>query len=132
MEAIRILIAFISHLKFKLFRMDVKSAFMNGYLKEEVFVKQPPGFECHEHPEHVNTYGNYRIKKQLMTLQSVRRMMLIFAKLVREPGSRDSGNAYLALTNTALLEDLGEKEVIENMLSIATKGCPVGSLCLVV
>ncbi|XP_019252768.1 PREDICTED: uncharacterized protein LOC109231565 [Nicotiana attenuata] len=33
--------------------MDVKSAFQNGYLKEEVFVKQPPGFDCHEHPKHV-------------------------------------------------------------------------------
>ncbi|XP_075077380.1 uncharacterized protein LOC142164102 [Nicotiana tabacum] len=53
MEVIRILIAFASHMEFKLFQKDVKSAFMNGYLKEEVFVKQPPGFECHEHPEHV-------------------------------------------------------------------------------
>ncbi|XP_059285653.1 uncharacterized mitochondrial protein AtMg00820-like [Lycium ferocissimum] len=50
MEAIRILIAFASHIKFKLFQMDMKSAFLNGYLKEEVFVKQPPSFESHEHP----------------------------------------------------------------------------------
>nr|XP_009768742.1 PREDICTED: uncharacterized protein LOC104219717 [Nicotiana sylvestris] len=53
MEAIRILIAFASHMEFKLLRMDIKSAFLNGYLKEEVFIKQPPGFECHEHHEHV-------------------------------------------------------------------------------
>nr|XP_009759031.1 PREDICTED: uncharacterized protein LOC104211643 [Nicotiana sylvestris] len=33
--------------------MDVKSAFLNRYLKEEAFVKQPSGFECHEHPEYV-------------------------------------------------------------------------------
>ncbi|XP_070049668.1 uncharacterized mitochondrial protein AtMg00820-like [Nicotiana tomentosiformis] len=39
MEAIRILIAFTSHMEFKLFQMNVKSAFLNGYLKEEVFVK---------------------------------------------------------------------------------------------
>ncbi|XP_060170433.1 uncharacterized mitochondrial protein AtMg00820-like [Lycium barbarum] len=35
MEAISILIAFASHMEFKLFQMDVKSAFLNGYLKEE-------------------------------------------------------------------------------------------------
>ncbi|XP_075098043.1 uncharacterized protein LOC142175357 [Nicotiana tabacum] len=53
MEAIRILITFASHMEFTLFQMDIKCAFLNGYLKEEVYVKQPPGFECHEHPEHV-------------------------------------------------------------------------------
>ncbi|XP_070025485.1 uncharacterized protein [Nicotiana sylvestris] len=42
MEAIRILITFASHMKFTLFQMDVKSVFMNGLLKEEVYVKQPP------------------------------------------------------------------------------------------
>ena len=37
-EAIRILIAFVAHMEFKLHRMDVKSTFLNGYLKEEVYV----------------------------------------------------------------------------------------------
>ena len=44
-EAIRILIAFAAHMEIKLYQMDVKSAFLNGYLKEEVYVMQPPGFE---------------------------------------------------------------------------------------
>ena len=38
MEAIRILIAFSAFMGFKLYQMDVKSAFLNGDLKEEVFV----------------------------------------------------------------------------------------------
>ncbi|XP_070014263.1 uncharacterized mitochondrial protein AtMg00810-like [Nicotiana sylvestris] len=42
-EAIRILIAFASHMEFTLFQMDVKSEFFNGLLKEEVYVKQPLG-----------------------------------------------------------------------------------------
>ncbi|XP_070008150.1 uncharacterized mitochondrial protein AtMg00820-like [Nicotiana sylvestris] len=58
MEAIRILIAFASHMEFILFQMDVKSAFWNGLLKEEVYVKQPPRFECHEHPEYVFKLDN--------------------------------------------------------------------------
>jgi len=37
-KAIRILIAFIAHMEFKLYQMDVKSAFLDGYLKEEVYV----------------------------------------------------------------------------------------------
>ena len=52
-EAMRILIAFATYMKFKLSQMDVKSAFLNGYLKEEVYVMQPPGFEKTEFPNHV-------------------------------------------------------------------------------
>ncbi|GJS91278.1 retrovirus-related pol polyprotein from transposon TNT 1-94 [Tanacetum coccineum] len=37
----------------KVYQMDVKSAFLNGKLKEEVYVKQPPGFESSEFPNHV-------------------------------------------------------------------------------
>ena len=44
-KAIRIVIAFAAYMEFKLYQMDVKSAFLNGYLKEEVYVMQPPGFE---------------------------------------------------------------------------------------
>ena len=45
LEAIRLLIAFASYKGFKLYQMDVKTAFLNGVLKEEVYVLQPPGFE---------------------------------------------------------------------------------------
>jgi hypothetical protein len=45
LEAIRILLAFSVDKGFKLHQMDVKSAFLNGVLVEEVYVMQPPGFE---------------------------------------------------------------------------------------
>ena len=44
MESIRILFALACQLKFKLYQMDVKTAFLNGLLKEDVYVAQPKGF----------------------------------------------------------------------------------------
>ena len=43
LEAIRMTLAFASYKEFKLFQMDVKSAFLNGFIEEKVYVEQPPG-----------------------------------------------------------------------------------------
>jgi len=53
---------------FKLFQMDMKSAFLNRFINEEVYVSQPPGFEDHQHPNHV-----YKLKKALYGLKHVPR-----------------------------------------------------------
>jgi hypothetical protein len=45
LEAIMILLAFAASKGFKLYQMDVKSVFLNGVIQEEVYVRQPPGFE---------------------------------------------------------------------------------------
>jgi hypothetical protein len=50
LESIRILLAYAAHHSFKLFQMDVKSAFLNGPIKEEVYVEQPPNFEDDRYP----------------------------------------------------------------------------------
>ena len=44
MESIRILLALACHLKFKLYQMNIKTTFLNGILKEDVYVAQPKGF----------------------------------------------------------------------------------------
>ncbi|KAI4342279.1 hypothetical protein MLD38_026921 [Melastoma candidum] len=53
LEAIRLLLAYACYSDFKLFQMDVKSAFLNGEIKEEVYVDQPPGFEDPKKHDHV-------------------------------------------------------------------------------
>lgn len=57
MEFIRICITFAAFMGFKLFKMAVKSVFMKGYLKEEVYVKKPHGFEDIDQPNHVLKLG---------------------------------------------------------------------------
>ncbi|GKE46967.1 retrovirus-related pol polyprotein from transposon TNT 1-94, partial [Tanacetum coccineum] len=53
MKAISIFLAFDTYMNFKVYQIDVKSAFINGKLKEEVYVKQPPGFESNEFLDYV-------------------------------------------------------------------------------
>ena len=53
MESVRILLALACHLKFKLYQMDVKIAFLNGFLKEDVYVAQRKRFIDSNFPDHV-------------------------------------------------------------------------------
>jgi hypothetical protein len=64
LEAIRILLAFSVAKRFKLHQMDVKSAFLNGVLEEEVYVRQAPGFESEKYPHRV-----YKLRKALYGLK---------------------------------------------------------------
>jgi hypothetical protein len=58
LEIIRILLAFAASKEFKLYQMDVKSTFLNGVIQEEVFLRQPPGFEKPKYPNRVyHEYG---------------------------------------------------------------------------
>ena len=68
LEAIRILLAYANHHDITLYQMDVKSAFLNGKLEEEVYVAQPPGFEDPKHPDKV-----FRLNKALYGLKQAPR-----------------------------------------------------------
>nr|GEX56231.1 hypothetical protein [Tanacetum cinerariifolium] len=68
MEAIRIFLAYAAHKLFTVFQMDVKTAFLHGSLKEDVYVCQPEGFIDADHPSHV-----YKLKKALYGLKQAPR-----------------------------------------------------------
>jgi hypothetical protein len=77
LESIRILLAYATHHGFKLYQMDMKSAFLNGPIKEEVYVN--PGFEDSEYPNHVYKLSKvlYRLKQSLRAWYECLRDFLI-------------------------------------------------------
>ncbi|GJT03589.1 retrovirus-related pol polyprotein from transposon TNT 1-94 [Tanacetum coccineum] len=68
-EAIRIFVANAAHKNMTIYQMDVKTAFLNGELKEEVYVSQPEGFINQDNPSHV-----YKLKKALYGLKKALRV----------------------------------------------------------
>nr|GFB47476.1 retrovirus-related Pol polyprotein from transposon TNT 1-94 [Tanacetum cinerariifolium] len=63
-KAIRLLLAYAAHKDFTVYQMDVKTTFLNGILKEEVYVGQPSGFVSNQYPDHV-----YALDKALYGLK---------------------------------------------------------------
>ncbi|GJR69224.1 retrovirus-related pol polyprotein from transposon TNT 1-94 [Tanacetum coccineum] len=68
LEAVRLFIAYVAHKSFIVYQMDVKTTFLYGPLKEEVYVNQPDGFFDPYHPDKV-----YRLKKALYGLKQAPR-----------------------------------------------------------
>ncbi|GKC09989.1 retrovirus-related pol polyprotein from transposon TNT 1-94 [Tanacetum coccineum] len=68
LEAVKLFIVYAAHKSFHVYQMDVKITFLNGPLKEEVYVNQPDGFKNPHHPDKV-----YRLKKALYGLKQAPR-----------------------------------------------------------
>ncbi|GJU53127.1 retrovirus-related pol polyprotein from transposon TNT 1-94, partial [Tanacetum coccineum] len=78
LESIRILLDYACALDFKLFQLDIKSAFLNGFINEEVYVAQPLRFIDYEKPDHV-----YKLKKALYGLKQAPKACLLYLKASR-------------------------------------------------
>ncbi|GKB73711.1 retrovirus-related pol polyprotein from transposon TNT 1-94 [Tanacetum coccineum] len=68
LDAIRIFLAYAAHMNMIVYQMDVKTAFLNGIMREEVYVSQPDGFVDQDNPNHV-----YKLKKDLYGLKQAPR-----------------------------------------------------------
>ncbi|GJX27908.1 retrovirus-related pol polyprotein from transposon TNT 1-94 [Tanacetum coccineum] len=68
LEVVWIFVAYVAYKSFPIYQMDVKMDFLNGLLKEEVYVSQPDGFVDPDHPEKV-----YRLRKALYGLKQAPR-----------------------------------------------------------
>nr|GEY52409.1 retrovirus-related Pol polyprotein from transposon TNT 1-94 [Tanacetum cinerariifolium] len=78
LEAIRIFIANAASKNMMVYQMDVKTAFLNGELKEDIYVSQPEGFVDPDHPNHV-----YRLSKALYGLKQAPRAWFTLVKFLR-------------------------------------------------
>nr|GEV79478.1 retrovirus-related Pol polyprotein from transposon TNT 1-94 [Tanacetum cinerariifolium] len=94
MEAIEIFLAFATYMNFIVFQMDVKSAFLTGKLKEEAYVKQPPGFKSSEFPDYI-----YKLDKVLY-------------------GLKQAPRAWYKTLSTFLIQNKFAKGSIDNILFI--------------
>ncbi|GKC00655.1 retrovirus-related pol polyprotein from transposon TNT 1-94 [Tanacetum coccineum] len=95
--AIRIFIAYVAHKNMIVYQMDVKTAFLNGILREEVYVSQPDGFVDQDNPNHV-----YKLKKALY-------------------GLKQAPRAWYDLLSSFLLSQKFSKGVVDPTLLIASK-----------
>ncbi|GJT86497.1 retrovirus-related pol polyprotein from transposon TNT 1-94 [Tanacetum coccineum] len=138
-EAIRIFVANVAHKNMTIYQMDVKTAFLNGELKEEVYVSQPEGFVDQDNPSHV-----YKLKKALYGLKQAPRAwydmlssFLIsqqFSKGAVDPTlfTRHAGNDILlvqiyvddiifASTNTAMCDEFANQMTNKFKMSMMGK-----------
>nr|GEU37161.1 retrovirus-related Pol polyprotein from transposon TNT 1-94 [Tanacetum cinerariifolium] len=110
MEAIRIFLTFATYINFKVHQMDVKSAFLNGKLKEKVYIKRPPRFESIEFSYYVCKLDKalYRLKEAPKACSSVKTPMVplnnlgpdLFGKSVNETPYRGIIGSLMYLTAT--------------------------------
>nr|GEX53529.1 reverse transcriptase domain-containing protein [Tanacetum cinerariifolium] len=87
-EGIRLFLAYDAHKDFMVFEMDVKTAFLNGILKKEVYVSQPPGFVSKQYPDHV-----YALDKALTKIDLPQSLPSNLGKLGLETSSDSSADA---------------------------------------
>nr|GEZ82534.1 copia protein [Tanacetum cinerariifolium] len=108
-EAIRLFLAYASFMRFMVYQMDVKNAFLYGTIEEEVYVCQPPGFKDPDYPDKV-----YKVVKELYGLHQALRACQdkYVAEILRKFGLTDGKLASTPIdTEKPLLKDPDVKRI---------------------
>nr|GEW91580.1 retrotransposon protein, putative, unclassified [Tanacetum cinerariifolium] len=120
LEAIRIFLAYAAHKNMVVYKMDVKTAFLNGNLREEVYVSQPDGFMDPDNPNHV-----YKLKKALYGLKQALRAWydMLSSFLLSQDFSKGTADLTLFIRKNGndLLLDYIFLKVLEASLSTKSK-----------
>ncbi|GJR30714.1 retrovirus-related pol polyprotein from transposon TNT 1-94 [Tanacetum coccineum] len=122
LEAVRLFIAYAAHKSFTVYQMDVKTTFLYGPLKEEVYVNQPDGFVDPYHPDKV-----YRLKKALYGLKQAPRAWYdeLSKFLVSKGFSKGSIDPTLFITKHG--EDILLVQIYHGMTSCDSIGTPMAT-----
>ncbi|GJY58720.1 putative reverse transcriptase domain-containing protein [Tanacetum coccineum] len=131
LEAIRIFIAYAAHMNMIIYQLDVKTAFLNNILREEVYVSQPDGFVDQDNPNHVYKFKKdlYRLKHASRALQSFFILMIIAqqlknllpAMLAQVSNRGNVGNQNGNVVNENVQENMGNVLVNGNRVGCSYK-----------
>jgi hypothetical protein len=92
LEVIRILLVFAASKGFKLYQMDMKCSFLNGAIQEEVYVRQPLGFENPKYPNRV-----CKLSKALYGPKQKQRAWYSMGSIDKTPFTLKHGNDFLVV-----------------------------------
>ncbi|GJV25380.1 retrovirus-related pol polyprotein from transposon TNT 1-94 [Tanacetum coccineum] len=121
LEAVRIIVAYVEHKSFPIYHMDVKTVFLNGPLKEEVYVSQPDGFVDPDHPKKV-----YRLRKALYGLKQAPRAW--YDELSTFLISKDSCKEMLKKHRVDKCDSIGTPMATKPKLDADLSGTPVDQI----
>nr|GEX95437.1 hypothetical protein [Tanacetum cinerariifolium] len=115
-KAIRLFLVYAAHKDLTVFQMDVKTAFLNGILKEEVYVGQPSGFVSKQYPNHV-----YALDKALYGLkQAPRAWYDVLSQFLIESGFQKVQSTLLFSLNRRYILDVLKRFGMENCDTVPT------------
>ncbi|GJZ62724.1 retrovirus-related pol polyprotein from transposon TNT 1-94 [Tanacetum coccineum] len=126
LEAVRIFVAYAAHKSFPIYQMDVKTAFLNGPLKEEVYVAQPEGFVDPDHQKKV-----YLLRKALYGLKQAPRACISDADHARrlDTGKKHFWRNTVALVIISKVGCQRNKTALSMSLQSSSNVCVICKLC---